>query len=334
MDASRELQRLAGGYQVTQAIHVAARLGISDLLATSPKSLTELASSTGTDEESLARLMHALTALGLYTADGDAFANTELGAALRVDAPHSVAGWARFIGTGSHWEAYTGLEQSIRTGETAFPAVHGEPVWEYRAKHPDEQAAFDAAMTSRSDAVADAVPAAYDFSRYQTVVDIGGGRGQLLARILERNPSVSGVLFDQPDVVAGADDVLAASGVAARCKVVGGNFFESVPAGDAMVLKSVIHDWADAESIQILRTCRRALPADGRVLLVEQLLDRSPDPVGTAFSDLNMLVMTGGRERTTDQYEALFAAAGLGLSDVVPTGGQSFIIEATPRHQA
>lgn len=279
--------------------------------------------------------MDALTALGLYTVDGETFANTELGSALRVDVPRSVAGWARFVGTGSHWQAYTGLEQSIRTGETAFSAVHGEPVWEYRAKHPDEQEAFDAAMTSRSDLAADAVVAAYDFSRCRTVVDIGGGRGRMLIGILERNPTVDGVLFDQPEVVAGADDLLAASGVATRCKVVGGNFFETVPTGDVLVLKSVIHEWADAESIQILSTCRRALHADGRVLLVEQLLDRcSPDPVGTAFSDLNMLIMTGGRERTTDEYRALLAAADLELTDTVPTAGQAFIIEMTPRHQA
>ncbi|MFD3403680.1 methyltransferase [Kribbella sp. NPDC058693] len=332
MDASQQLQRLAAGYQVTQAIHVAARLGISDLIATGPKSLTELASATGADEQALGRLMHALTALGLYTADSDGFANTELGAALRVDAPRSVAGWARFIGAGSHWAACAGLEDSVRTGETAFTAVHGEPVWEYRAKHPDEQAAFDAAMTSRSDAVADAVAAAYDFSRHRTVVDIGGGRGRLLAAILEGNPSAEGVLFDQPDVVAGAGDLLA--GVADRCTVVGGNFFDSVPSGDLLVLKSVIHDWADTESIEILRTCRRAVTDDGRVLLVEQLLDRSPDAVATAFSDVNMLIMTGGRERTTDEYRALLAAADLELTDIVPTATLAFIIEATPRHQA
>jgi len=320
MDASRELLRLIGGYQVSQAISVAARLGISDALATSPQTLAELAESTGTDAPALARLMHALTALGLYRMDGDTFGNTELGAALRVDAPHSVAGWARFIGTGAYWPTYAALEDSIRTGKTAFSAVHGEPVWEYRAKHPAEQEAFDAAMTSMADAVADAVLAAYDFSRYGTVVDVGGGHGRLLTEILAHHPTVSGVLFDQPEVVAGAD--------ADRFQVIGGNFFEGVPAGDALVLKSVIHDWADPESIAILRNCRRALPADGRVLLVEQLLDRSPDPVRTAFSDLNMLIMTGGRERTTDEYRALLAAAGLDLVDTIATATTTFVIEA------
>jgi len=323
MDASRELLRLIGGYQVSQAISVAARLGISDVLATSPQTLSELAQSTGADVPSLGRLMRALTALGLYTDDDGTFANTELGAALRVDAPRSVAGWARFIGTGSYWQTQAALEQSVRSGETAFSIVHGEPVWEYRARHPEEQDAFDAAMTSMADAVTEAVVAAYDFGRYGTVVDVGGGHGRLLLGILERYPAVKGVLFDQPEVVAGASTD--------RFQVAGGDFFDSVPAGDALVLKSVIHDWADAESIAILRNCREALPSDGRVLLVEQLLDRSPDPVRTAFSDLNMLIMTGGRERTTDEYAALLAAAGLDLVGTVATASTTFVIEAAAR---
>lgn len=312
------------GYQVTQAVHVAATLGLSDVLAEGPKTMTELAEATGTDSQSLTRLMRALIALGLYAGDDGKYTNTEVGDALRSDAPHPIAGWVRFIGQGSHWAAYTGLADSIRTGETAFPTVHGEPVWEYRAKHPSERKLFDGAMTSMSGMLTDAVVDAYDFSRYNTVVDVGGGRGRLLSGILERYPAVTGILFDQPDVVAGVEGF----------QVVGGSFFESVPSGDALVLKSVIHDWADAESIEILRVCRRALPADGRVLLVEQLLDRSPDPVRTALSDLNMLVMTGGRERTVDEYRALLAAADLELTGTVPTASPAFVIEATPRHQA
>jgi cyclopropane fatty-acyl-phospholipid synthase-like methyltransferase len=320
MDAARELHRLANGYQVSQAISVAARLGISDVLAAQPQSLTDLAASTGTAEDALARLMHALVELGLYTADGGVLANTELGAAMCVDASPSIAGWVRFIGTGSHWQAYAGLEQTLRTGETTFSLVHGEPVWEYRAKHPDEQRAFDAAMTANADAASDAVVAAYDFGRHQRVVDVGGGQGRLLLRILDRYPGVSGVLFDQADVVSAADST--------RFEVVGGNFFEHVPTGDVLVLKSIIHDWADAEAVAVLRTCAKALPPNGRLLLVEQLLDRSPDPVRTAFSDLNMLIMTGGRERTVAEYTRLLADAGLTLTSTIPTSGSTFILEA------
>jgi hypothetical protein len=336
MDASRELHRLVTGYQVSQAVHVAANLGLSDLLADGPRSVAELAEATGVDARSLTRLMRALAAVGLYVGDGDGdgdgderFANTELGDALRADAPHSVAGWARFVGRPYHWQAYNSLEHSIRTGETAFAAVHGESVWDYLAKRPDEQKIFGEAMTALSQTVADDVVNAYDFGRFSTVVDVGGGRGMLLAAILSRYPSVDGVLFDQPDVVAGAHELLSATGVSERCRVVGGSFFDAVPeGGDAYLLKSVIHDWPDAESVEILRTCRRSMPAHGRLLLVEQLLDETPDPVRTAFSDLTMLAVAGGQERTTDEYRSLLAAAGFTLTRTVPTGCVVFLIEA------
>ena len=330
MDASRELHRLITGYQVSQAVHVAATLGLCDLLADGPKSVAELAEAAGADARSLTRLMRGLAALGLYVSDGDElFANTELGDAFRADAPRSVVGWARFVGQPYHWQTYASLEYSVRTGENAFAAVHGESVWEYLAKHPAEQKVFDEAMTALSQAVADKVVDAYDFGRFGTVVDVGGGRGMLLAAILSRFPSVDGVLFDQPDVVAGAHELLSATGVSQRCRVVGGSFFDSVPGGgDAYLLKAVIHDWPDAESVEILRTCRRSMPAHGRLLLVEQLLDVSPDPVRTAFSDLTMLVVAGGQERTTDEYRSLLAAAGFDLTCTVPTGSDVFMIEA------
>jgi hypothetical protein len=332
MDASLELHRLVTGYQVSQAVHVAANLGLSDLLADGPRSVTELAEATGADTRSLARLMRALATVGLYVSDrDDRFANTELGDALRTDAPRSVAGWARFVGRPYHWQAYGSLEHSVRTGENAFAAVHGESVWDYLAKRPDEQKIFGEAMTALSQAVADDVVTAYDFSQFSTVVDVGGGHGILLATILSHYPSVNGVLFDQPDVVAGAHELLSATGVSPRCQVVGGSFFDAVPKGaDAYVLKAVIHDWPEAESVEILRTCRRSIPAHGRLLLVEQLPDESPDPVRTAFSDLTMLVMAGGRERTTDEYRSLLAAAGFDLIRTVPTGSVVFVIEAAP----
>jgi hypothetical protein len=332
MDASRELHRLVAGYQVSQAVYVAATLGLCDLLADGPRSVAELAEAAGADARSLTRLMRALTAVGLFVSDGDErFANTELGDALRADAPRSVAGRARLVGRPFHWQTYGSLKHSIRTGESAFAAVHGESVWDYLAKRPDEQKVLDEAMTTLSQAVADEIVDAYDFGRFGTVVDVGGGQGMLLSAILLRYPSVDGVLFDQPDVVTGAHDLLSAAGVAQRCRVVGGNFFDSVPeGGDAYILKSVIHDWPDAESVEILRTCRRSIPAQGRLLLVEQLLDESPDPVRTAFSDLTMLVMAGGRERTTDEYRSLLEVGGFDLARTVTTGSDVFIIEAVP----
>lgn len=332
MDRSQQLRQMVTGYQVSQALHVAARLGLSDLLAEGPRGLADLARSTSTHAPTLARLMRALTGVGVYEQDGeDQFANSELSELLRSDVPGSVQGWAAFFGRSHHWQAWAGLYDSVLTGENAFTTVHGTPVWEYRRQRPEEQEAFDRAMTSRTGALTDSVVDAYDFGRFGTVVDIGGGVGALLAAILARNPGVHGILFDQPDVVADAGTLFELAGVESRYESVGGSFFESVPEGaDAYLLKAIIHDWSDADSVTILRACRRAAPAHGTVLLVEQLLGAGPDPVGTAFSDLNMLVGPGGQERTVDEYRQLLEAAGLVLTDVTETGTPVFVIAATP----
>lgn len=332
MEVAQQLHRLITGHQLAQAVHVAARLGLSDLLADSPRTAAELAESTAADPRSLARLMRVLVAAGLYVrVEGERFACTELGDAFRSEVPRSVAGWARMVGRPFHWRAYGELEYCVRTGENGFEQAHGVPLWEYLTEHPDEQELFDGAMTALSRVTADSVAEAYDFGRFSTVVDVGGGRGLLLAVILARHPSIDGVLLDRPEVVSGAQALLSAAGVAERCVVVGGSFFEAVPEnGDAYILKSVIHDWADAEAIEILRTCRRAMPPHGRLLLVEQLLDLSPDAVRTALSDLTMLVMAGGQERTTSEYGALLAAAGFDLTRTIPTAGDAFVIESVP----
>jgi hypothetical protein len=263
--------------------------------------------------------------------DDGTLALTELGQTLRSDVPGSMAAWARFIGRPYYWQAWTGLEHSVRTGENAFTAVHGTSVWEYRTVRPDEERIFDAAMTGLSAAVATAVAEAYDFGTVDRLVDVGGGRGHLLAAALRRHPALRGILFDQPAVVARAGEVLSGAGVADRCEIVGGSFFESVPdGGEVYLLKSVIHDWPDEESVAILAVCRRSVPPNGRLLLVEQLLEEGPDPVRTAFSDLNMLVAPGGRERTRAEYDTLLAAAGFRLERAVPTGTDSFVLEAVP----
>jgi hypothetical protein len=229
-----------------------------------------------------------------------------------------VAGWAAFVGRPYYWGAWAQLLHSVRTGENAFRSLHGTDVWAYRREHPEEAQIFDHAMTSLTGRLNAAVVEAHDFGRYGTVVDVGGSRGALLAGILQRNPAVRGILFDQPEVVAGA--------VAHdRMEVVGGSFFDAVPAGgDAYVLKSVIHDWEDAEAVAILRACRAAgAPV---VLLVER--DLAADPLAP-FSDLNMLVGPGGRERTLDEYGALLRAAGFALSGSVTTPLGTAVISAT-----
>jgi len=326
MDASARMRAMVNGYQVSQALSVAASLRLSDHLADGPRTVGDLAAATGSHEPTLRRLLRALATVGVYArADDGRFALTELGATLRSDVPGSVAGWARLVGRPSYVQAWSALEDSVRTGANAFSSVHGTSVWEYRAARPEEQEIFDRAMTSLTGAAADAVARAYDFGRFGTVVDVGGGRGHLVAAILARHPGVRGVLFDQPEALA---DAAPGEGVT----VIGGDFFAAVPeGGDAYLLKSVLHDWPDDESVAILRSCRRAMAPSGVVLIVEQVLDLAPAPVRTAFSDLNMLVMPGGRERELAEYGALLEAAGFRLGRAVPTGTDVFVIEGVPR---
>lgn len=332
MDPSRDLLHLVNGYQVSQALHVAATLGISDSLAAGSRTISDLAEVTATDAPTLLRLMRALESVGVYAADAEGrYANTELGEQLRSDVPGSVAGWAAYVGRAYYREAWGDLLESVRTGDNAFARVHGLRVWEYRQQHPEEQVIFDGAMTATAGAVVEAVVGSYDFARFGTVADIGGNVGTLLAAILKRYSPVHGLLFDQPAVVADAGPVLRSAGVAERCQVVGGNFFDSVPVGaDAYLLKAIIHDWLDAEAVDVLGSCRRAMGDDGTLLLVEQLLGQGPDPIQTAFSDLNMLVSPGGQERTLEEYAALLSASGFCLTGVTETGTQVFVIEAVP----
>lgn len=220
---------------------------------------------------------------------------------------------------------------SVKTGEPAFPEMYGMTAWEYRAAHPEENTIFDAAMTGLSLAEAEAVVRSYDFSGIGVLVDVGGGTGALLAAILVANPALRGILFDQPHVVAGAKDLLEVAGVADRCEVVSGSFFEAVPGGaDAYLLKSIIHDWDDASAIEILRKCRAAIADTGRLLLVERGIRPRNEPDPAKFIDLMMLVMLGGQERTADEYEKLYAEAGFRLTSVLHTGSLLDIIEGVP----
>lgn len=326
------LRRLSNGYQVSQAIHVAATLGLADLLKDGARSSDELAAATGTHAPSLYRLLRALAGVGVFREEADRrFAPTPLGECLRFDAPEPVGGWAAFIGESYHWQAWSQLLYSIQTGESAFRHVHGMDSWSYRARHPELSATFDRAMTDSSRQVAQAVLAAYDFGQFARLVDVGGGQGAFLAAVLAQCPGVQGVLFDQPHVVAGADRVLQAAGVADRCRVVGGSFFESVPdGGDGYMLKAVLHDWDDEPAVAILRSCRRAMPAQGKLLVIERSIEGPNEDPDGKFSDLNMLVSLGGRERTGHEYATLFAAADFQLAGATRTEIEISVIEATP----
>ena len=326
------LVELVQAFRVSQALHVAATLGVADLLAAGPRTAADLAGATGAHAGALYRLLRAVASVGVLAEDAaGAFALTELGQFLRADHPQSVHGWAVYAGHPTMWGTWQHLRHSVATGEPAFRHLHGVDAWAYREQHPDAGAVFDAAMTSGTLQRRDAVVAGYDFSGARTVVDVAGGHGALLAAVLAANPQARGVLFDQPHVVAGAAPLLREAGVADRCEVVGGSFFEAVPeGGDVYLLKIILHDWDDAQATAILRTCRRAMPETARVVVVERVLapGNAPDPA--KLVDLTMLVMVGGRERTAAEFATLYQAAGFRLTRVLPTTAGVSLIEGQP----
>ena len=332
-DPAIELRRLINGYQVTQAIHVIVELGIPDLLGDGQMSATDLAHAVNADEDALYRTLRALASIGvLHESPDQQFALAPMGELLRRDNRRSLAPWAAFIGTAAHWQAWSNLSRSISTGESAFRFTHGMDVWEYRREHPAEGNLFDASMTAQTRTADTAVVDAYDFNRFPVVADIGGGRGALLAAILVANPSIRGILFDQPHVLTAAPQLLDEAGVASRCDIVPGSFFETLPSGaDAYLLKWIIHDWQDAEALKILHNCREAMPADGRVLLVERLVQGPNDGPEAKWIDMQMLVMAGGRERTREQFEELLGRAGLRLVSVTPTSGTLVVLAGSTR---
>jgi hypothetical protein len=330
MNEARQIRALITAYRVSQAVHTAAVLGVSDLLAGGPLSVDDLAKATNCDPRSLHRLLRALATVGVYQqlADGR-FTGTPLGDQLRSDVEGNALGLAALFGRPYVWQAWSALVDNVRTGQNAFASVHGQTVWEYRAEHPEESVIFDAAMVSNSDEAAASILNAYDFGRFNRVVDVAGGRGALLAAILSRHSSLRGVLFDQPHVVSGASDRFVAANLQDRCRIVGGDMFADVPAGgDAYVLKAILHDWEDPQALAILQTCRRAMTEEATLLVVERLLDEANQNV--AFSDLNMMVGPGGLERTTAEYADLFTSAGFRLTSTAPANTEWAVLEAVP----
>lgn len=329
----QRLMGLAGGYRVSQALYVAATLGIADELKDGPRGVDDLARATNSDAAALYRLLRFLAAHGVLREEGGNFSSTTLSEPLRSDVPGSVGATVRMLLERSNWEAWGDLLHSVRTGQTAFEHVHGMGRFEYMTAHPDTAAAFNAAMTSNAAQSGTSI-LNYDFSGIETVVDVGGGHGLLLATILRAHHRLRGVLFDQPEVVAGAAPLLERAGVATRCEVVGGNFFDSVPArADAYVLRQIIHDWDDVRATKILMACARAMSAAGRVLVVERRIAADyREATLVLHLDLEMLVSVGGRERTDDEYATLFSSAGLRLANIVPLGDavQFHVFEGVP----
>jgi predicted O-methyltransferase YrrM len=330
--AAGDLRRLINGFQISQAIHVAAVLGVADHMATGPRPSDEIAAAVGAHPRALYRLLRALAAIGVLREHADRrFSLTAMGECLRSDAELSVRPSATYVGQAYRWQTWGHLLHSVKTGENAFRVLHGMDSWAYRERHPEQNAIFNAAMTANSRRVDRAIVAACDFSRCERIADVGGGQGSLLAAILAANPETRGVLFDLPHVAATAAPVLEAAGVENRCEVVGGSMFESVPRGcAAYVMKFILHDWDDADCIRILQACRRAMPSDATLFVIERLIGPPNEDPAVKLSDLNMLVGPGGQERTREEFAALFRAGGFRLEDVVSTSASMTVIVGEP----
>jgi DNA-binding transcriptional ArsR family regulator len=316
-----------------RAVYAAAELGIADLLAEGPCNAAEIARQTGTHPPSLARLMRALASCGIVEEMREGqFRTTALGEALRDSAPGAARATILTIAGSWQWKAWDQFLHALRTGQSGVKAAFGKNLFEFLADEPVHSARFNHAMVGMHGAVAPAVVAAYDFSRFRNIVDVGGGKGALLAEILKAHLTMTGVLFDLPETGEHARDYISASGLDDRCEFCEGNFFEHVPPGrDAYVLAHVLHDWVDDDAIAILRKCRDALPANGRLLIVEAVLPDGNTPHHGKLMDLLMLTVTGGIERSRDEFDRILMQSGFRLARVCPTTTHQSVIEALPR---
>ena len=319
-DPSAELMRLINGFQVSQALRVAALLAVADHLKDGPKSADVLARTCDAHPVSLYRLLRALASVGVFHENDDKeFSLTPVGSCLTSDALGTRRNWAQYVGGPGNWHAWGNLLHSVKSGEGAYQITHGTDSWSYRQQHPEEQAVFDSAMTGNSLSHARAVLKAYDFKTFSRIVDIGGGQGLLLGEILLACPASRGVLFDQPQVVE-SGTLMTTPGLENRVETVAGSFFDAIPSGgDAYVMKVILHDWDDDKAIEILRACSRAMSPAATLVVIERVI-APPNQIAEAkFSDLNMLVTHGALERTREEFVDLFAKGGFRLDQVIPT---------------
>jgi O-methyltransferase domain len=317
------------GFIVAQAIHAVTEAGVVDALAGGPRPAADLAAATGTDPDALRRFLRALAGEGVFVEEpAGTFALTELGGLLRSDTPGSLRHFCRLM-VGEAYQVWELAGHSLRTGESAFAQRFGKPMFDWLADHPDKAAGFDAAQAGlvelRLLPLLDR-----DWMGVSTVVDVGGGNGGLLARLLARHPHLAGTLLDQPHAVEQARANLDRAGVAGRCRLVPGDFFAAVPEGaDAYVLAQILHDWDDERAGRILARCRAAMPGHARLLVLEQAIAEDGQPHPAKLLDLHMLVLLGGRERTETEWRTLLGGAGFTVTDI-SHHARSSLIEARP----
>jgi hypothetical protein len=316
------------GYWISQAIYAAAKFGIADLLKNGPRTAEQLAEATSTNPDALYRLLRALASVGIFS-EGEPrqFSLTRLAEPLRSDVAGSKRALALMSGD-EQFRAWAEIDYSIQTGKIAFDKVFGKPIFDYLSEQPDKARIFDAAMVGIHGRESNAILDAYDFSGIGVVADIGGGNGSQIASVLQTHTSLTGILFDLPHVVERARARLDAAGLSGRCQLVSGSFFESVPQGaDAYMMRHIIHDWDDEKALTILRNCHAAMPSNGKLLVIESIIPPGNEPFGGKLLDLVMLLIPGGKERTAEEYRALFAKAGFEILRIVPTSTEISIIE-------
>ena len=328
-----QLMQILFGYAPARAISVAAELHIADHLTDGAKTAEELSIKTNSHPHSLYRLLRACASVGVFSEDKDkCFSLSPMADFLRSDNPQSLRGFAEMTAHEEQFQTWSGLTYSVQTGLPAFDKVHGMPLFDFYTTHPKSGQIFNDAMTSMSLGSGMAVIQAYDFTGIKNLVDIAGGHGFLLASILQKYTSMTGVLFDTQAVVDEAKALLQQHGVTERCQTVGGNFFESVPAGgDAYIMKHIIHDWNDEECVNILKNCRKGITENGKLLVIEMVVPEGNEPSLSKLLDLQMLVVLPGCERTEAEYKTLFARAGFQLTQIVPTMSPYSIIEGVPK---
>ncbi len=332
--AQHETEQLTGiliSAALGRAVSTIAELGVADLIESGrPQPVEHLARATRTHEPSLYRILRFMASHGIFEESGDRrFGHTPLSAALRSDAPGSYRAAAQLF----HpiFAAWDGLHHSIQTGEPAFSKVYGAGVFDYVGAHPELGPVFDAGMTSMNFYETGAMLDAYDFTGIRVLADIGGGNGSLISAVLARYPGMQGILFDLGHVVGRAKESLKAAGLAGRCSVVEGNFFESVPAGaDAYLFRHIIHDWTDEQCLQILRHCRKVIPANGKLLIADCVVPLGNAPSLAKDYDILMLAYPGGQERTETQFRSLLERSGFKLKSITPTTTMISVVEGRP----
>jgi len=327
----QRLRRMITAYWTSRAIYVAAKLRVADRLADGPRSAEDLAAEADVAPRPLYRVLRALASVGIFAEEADGrFRLDPLAELLRQDGPESL--WAFAVTVGEEmYRSWDGVLETVRTGETAFERIYGRPFFDYLGEHPEQARIFDAAMVDYSSRAMEEMLDAYDLSGVETLADVGGGLGSNLARALGRYPAMRGVLFDLPAVVERARPRLEAAGVAGRCALEVGSFFETAPGGaDAYLLGSILHDWDDAKAGRILANLRRAIPAGSRLLLLEHVLPLGDGLPFGKLLDLHMMLVLGGHERTEAEFRQLFAAHGFRLTRVVPTAGDFSVVEGVP----